>query len=371
MENRILITGGPVSAPLDAVKIITNKFRGGLMAELAARLSQNTSVTYLTSRSSILPEGISNIVFHDGFSDYMQKVLAIAPTVDAVILGAAVVNLIPKNPFTGKFPSHNYKPGDIIPIDFTIAPRVIDMVHQVAPRTLLFGFKLLQGVQPDELVKAAYGICLEAKCHAVFANDANDLAQIIAVTRERATHPVSRDNLAEWIRPWLQDEYYSTKFNCNPTPTDSRMQSCLSRLQKLINVWQSYFISVPEGLLFGTVAVRCPTGFLTTARRKNELDEAVYVSDVNHQDRIVYVQGNTKASLNAPLLSWLFANHANCHCIIHFHKQSSNLETLEYAPPGTLRDSMRHRHINISQQLSFNIENHGTVLLLDRNGNLM
>jgi hypothetical protein len=31
---RILITGGPVHAYLDAVKIITNKFKGGLMAEL-------------------------------------------------------------------------------------------------------------------------------------------------------------------------------------------------------------------------------------------------------------------------------------------------------------------------------------------------
>jgi phosphopantothenoylcysteine synthetase/decarboxylase len=31
---KILITGGPVHAYLDPVKIITNKFKGGLMAEL-------------------------------------------------------------------------------------------------------------------------------------------------------------------------------------------------------------------------------------------------------------------------------------------------------------------------------------------------
>ena len=31
---KILITGGPVHAKLDAVKIITNTFKGGLMAEL-------------------------------------------------------------------------------------------------------------------------------------------------------------------------------------------------------------------------------------------------------------------------------------------------------------------------------------------------
>ncbi|TSC83278.1 MAG: hypothetical protein G01um101419_108 [Parcubacteria group bacterium Gr01-1014_19] len=36
--KRVLITGGPVHCYLDAVKIITNRFKGGLMAELAENL---------------------------------------------------------------------------------------------------------------------------------------------------------------------------------------------------------------------------------------------------------------------------------------------------------------------------------------------
>src|SRR5258706_15656847 len=121
---KILITGGPVYAKLDAVKIITNTFKGGLMAQLAENLIKSgpVHITYLTSKGSRLPEAgcYSNslaIFYHDGFEDYKQKVPALAPHSDAVVLGAAVSNLIPMNPWKGKFPSHNYKVGDKIPID--------------------------------------------------------------------------------------------------------------------------------------------------------------------------------------------------------------------------------------------------------------
>ena len=40
------------------------------------------------------------VLYHDGFHDYMKQVLEMAPTVpNAVILGAAVANLIPMNPW--------------------------------------------------------------------------------------------------------------------------------------------------------------------------------------------------------------------------------------------------------------------------------
>ena len=56
---KILITGGSVDANLDAVKIITNTFRGGLMADLSdsmkAKDGPRSSVTYLTSKGAKLP----------------------------------------------------------------------------------------------------------------------------------------------------------------------------------------------------------------------------------------------------------------------------------------------------------------------------
>ena len=124
----ILITGGPVHAYLDAVKIITNKFKGGLMCELAELLLyEDVTITYLTAKGSKIPDAVelddgskirkvsATVIYHDGFEDYQKKVLDLAPKFDAVILGAAVANLIPLHPLKGKFPSHNYKPGDVIP----------------------------------------------------------------------------------------------------------------------------------------------------------------------------------------------------------------------------------------------------------------
>jgi len=50
----ILISGGAVAAKLDAVKTITNRFRGGLMSELADRVMEmapkGSTVAYLTAK---------------------------------------------------------------------------------------------------------------------------------------------------------------------------------------------------------------------------------------------------------------------------------------------------------------------------------
>lgn len=168
--KKILITGGPVHAHLDSVKVITNRFKGGLMCQLVEDLlGYDTHVTYVCAPSvgAVLPKEHDRLtlVTHGGFDDYYRKVLELAPTMDGVILGAAVANLIPANPYQGKFPSHSYKPGDIIPLNFKIAPRVIDEVKRVAPNAQLFGYKLLSNVSRDELIRAAYGIVLDIiKC---------------------------------------------------------------------------------------------------------------------------------------------------------------------------------------------------------------
>src|SRR3989344_5713965 len=134
------------------------------MADLANKLSgYYVALTYLCPEGyawAINSNSLITVRHHDGLEDYKRIVLELAPEMDAVVLGAAVANLVPVKPFHGKFPSHNYKPDDVIPIDFTIAPRIIDEVKKVAPQTNLFGFKLLSDVANDELIRAAYEVLL-------------------------------------------------------------------------------------------------------------------------------------------------------------------------------------------------------------------
>ena len=355
--KKILVTGGAVHAHLDSVKLITNRFRGGLMAATSDKFNSfhDVDVHHLSSKVSVVPSSLpqEQLHQHTGFHNYMEKVLAMAPDFDAVVLGAAVCNLIPVKPFEGKFPSHNYKPGDVIPIDFTIAPRVIDEVKKVAPNTHLFGYKLLAGVDHEELVQAAYDIVLESRATCVFANDATDLNTKFAVTKEGAEHVVCFPKPAKFMMDMINDEYYKTELINNKL---SRCQLAQAEIEimKVIDRYQDKFIE-KNGYVFGTVAIKTDRGFITTARGKNEIADITIVDYVDHGKRIVHSH-DKKATLNAPLLARIFFANPSVNVIVHYHELNTGLPELVYAPPGTVRDSLRPVHRLIGD---FEIKDHG------------
>lgn len=364
---KILITGGPVYAKLDAVKIITNCFKGGLMADLANLFVNkvNFEVTYICSKDSKSPEfilindGKIKMVYHDGFEDYRAKVLELAPKHDAVILGAAVANLVPLNPWAGKFPSHDYKPGDVIPINFTIATRVIDEVKKFAPYTHLYGFKLLSGASHGELIDAAYDVLLGSKATAVFANDTTNLFTKFIVTKDRAVQETDLNGIVNFVKDTITDTYYSTRKWENLAGDDFSKE--VKAFKVLAETFERTFKPV-KNYIFGTIAVRCgdSNSFLTTKRGKNSLTEMVTVCSVNHTEHIVVA--SQKATLNAPLLHWIFKHNPIVKAVVHYHECLPYFHTLPYAIPGTARDSCRP----ISEvQTSFNIESHGCFLLFD------
>lgn len=369
--HKLLITGGPVFAYLDAVKILTNKFKGGLMAELADDFVRKfpVEVTYLTNKGSTLPKCDNvKVIYHDGFDDYREKVTTLAKDFDSMILGAAVANLIPCNPWKGKFPSHDYKVGDVIPIDFTIAPRVICEVKKNAPNVNLFGFKLLAGVDHEELVRAAYEIILDAGANAVIANDAKKLDDKFLVMKDRSVHPQDRLTLADALWPMMHDQFYSSVLSEQTSPIDAKV----AEIQTLITTYsgKGWFEPTVEGLVFGTFAVRDGNGFVTTARGKKELEQFVRVVKVDHESLKVFVEGDARATLNAPLLARIFESNPEVHSVVHMHHnlnetEHMNLPVSAYAPPGTVRDNLRF------VGSSFVIERHGSFLLLDKEGRIL
>jgi hypothetical protein len=334
---------------------------------------EGNRITYLTSKECRIPDGVeSTVIYHNGFEDYRKKVLELAPKHDAVILGAAVCNLIPKKPWKKKFPSHNYKPGDRIPIDFTIAPRVIDEVKKVAPKVKLFGFKLLQGVPHKELIQAAYDILLESKATAVFANDANDLSTRYAITREGGEIKFDPDRvqygIVEFITKCMSDKYYSTV--TNPADFDvADYHWSKTKISNLAKKYKSKFSKQygKEKYRFGTIAVRLghDDSFITTGRGKKEMDELVLVEKVDHRKRKVYA--TEKATLNAPLLHRIFRNREDIKAIVHYHNQYEDCEEKvmwsAYAPSGTIRDASLADALDPSC-MKFYIEGHGTFELL-------
>lgn len=377
MKKKILISGGPVHAYLDPVKIITNRFRGGRMASMADKFARiyKTEVVYLTCKNAAQPENsYVNVIYHDGFDDYMIKIQSMAAEQDAIILGAAVVNLIPKSPLAQKFPSHNYQPGDVISIDFTIAPRIINTIKESMKKYgHLFGFKLLAGASHEILINAAYDIVMDSGATAVFANDVNDLDSKFAVAKDKSITRINNTiDMNQWIWSILQDRYYSTRY-CEGNSTNIFVNGDCAKQEykRLVNKYSSEWVehkNKDNQIVFGTVAVRVgqSDAFITTTRGKkiSSENEWVFVKEVEHSDKFVFVENKqTKATMNAPLLDYIFKNvRPVVRSIVHYHKQYDGLSTEDWAPPGTCRDSVR----NLNK--SFNIRGHGCFLLFDNNG---
>jgi hypothetical protein len=393
--KKILITGGPVHDYLDAVKIITNRFKGGRIQELARDLTArgDTEVHYLGSKlvtdgHNQLEELGVRVWTHDGYHNYRQIVRELSAGKDAVILGAAVANLIPLSPWKGKFPSHQYKIGDIINIPFTIAPRVIDEIKRKPyddspsnPNCHLFGFKLLKGVKHEELVEAAYEIVLSSGATAVFANDADNLNQKYAVTKERAVIPLGQGELADFILQCMNDQYYHTVVKTSGTEhldlhqgSDQfrKYQEAIAKAKKLMERFKNKFPVRQGGYVFGTVAVRhgSYSWFVTTTRGKKELEDFGLVLGVNHDDRKNWtstytVLADKKVTLNAPLLDQIFQIYPDVEAIVHYHELDSGLPLLRWAPPGTERDSVRvlMRSHPSDYGRGFEIEHHGVYRL--------
>jgi len=374
--TRILVTGGPVAANLDAVKLITNRFKGGRMLALANELANDGArVTYLASEIPGHMRVHENCewVKHTGFDDYMEKVLAMAPDYDAVVLGAAVANLIPDERWKeialqgGKFPSHNYLEGDPVQVLMRIAPRVINRVHAAAPRTKIIGFKLLSGVSRKGLVEAAKITLQESRAKVVIANDARNLDKKVIVTPE-GDHDLQGE-LSHLVMEIASDEYYSTVSDSGIDTSDealAAMESYDDLAKKDLKI-RSHG-SAWNGMMFGCIATRIEgsgdPSFVISSRGKEHLSERCVVRFVDHGARRVCVEGPKKASLNAPLIDTIFREFPSARTVIHYHEVTIDRWALPYAPPGTVRDSVRDLP-DLNTKRSFEIRGHGTFVIME------
>ena len=404
----ILVTGGPVHAHLDSVKVVTNRFKGGRMVALAEALREKGHfITFIGSPHGKLPMEDKRVVWrcavsramrtvvHRGFADYRNLVMNHATRNDMVILGAAVANLIPLPPWdvTQKFPSHDYDAGDEIMVPFRVAPRIINEVKRVNPRTTLIGFKLLQGVEHEELIRAAQLVSSESNAAFVIANDADDLSNKFIVTRERSAIPAldvtvgrpeqaylesigSPEILVDFLDQVARDEHYTTDMdgaaNLDDLETMEAHKRALDRYSEVIHgfkhVIEEYGTAQDreDELLLGCVAIAVETGgFLTSPRGKvSPYEVPLFVKEVDHDKRTVISCGG-KPSLNAPFLDWLFRNNPHVWGIVHYHQTDTTYPHIPYAPPGTVRDSQRMLDESVGKTvMGFEVEHHGVFKLL-------
>lgn len=210
----------------------------------------------------------------------------------------------------------------------------------------------------DSIIDQAYRSLLKNKWHFVIL-DINGILNVL--TKEKSLFQINDEQ--QFINEYEQDTYYKTIINTqNIIVNENDLNIYKKYLQKYKDIMKKKIYG--DKYIFGSVAVKTGNGFITTIRGKENFNDYTIVYDVDHINHTLNVV-NKKATLNAPLLDYLFKNE-KVKVIVHInHEYDNELPYYDYAFPGTQRDSIR------DNKISFNIEHHGVIYLFDENGNLI
>ena len=187
---KILITSGGTTEKLDSVRGVTNFSTGGLGATIATAFAatynsrdrrDTCEITYIHGLNAVVPR----IPFLTPFpvestADLLKEVtFALThtrPTVDVIIHAMAVSDYtISEVRDSGGCPLN--RRGKIssdepcLNVKFTPTPKVIAQLRRYAPYAAIVGFKLLDGVTDDVLIRAGEKLRVKNDCDFVLAND--------------------------------------------------------------------------------------------------------------------------------------------------------------------------------------------------------
>jgi phosphopantothenoylcysteine decarboxylase/phosphopantothenate--cysteine ligase len=165
--KKILITSGPTSVAIDAMRVITNRSTGE-MGRLIANIcaAKGAKVTLLegaVTTTAPLARGIKVIrfCFFDELERLMRVELKKRPQV--VVHAAAVSDFSVKEPFKGKLSS-----GGRVTLELVPTRKLVKVIRKAAPEAVLVAFKFEPSL--SAAVRKAGGLFQEAGCDLVVAN---------------------------------------------------------------------------------------------------------------------------------------------------------------------------------------------------------
>lgn len=366
--KKVAISCGPIPARLDAVKFVTNRFKGGLAFKTAARLiSQGFDVTIVKWVYTELPRWLQQgeysgentkiisvtdvFAYYDWFKEH-------AKDYDAFIMAAAVANLAPSHSITGKFPSHNYAVGERFNIEFEIAPRAIDVIKKENPYCCLIGYKLFDA-DDEELVRIAKRTLSESKANIIFANTpAKAKDRKLAVMADGTVLPCSFEDHLQLMCDAIHADYFRTEVK--PLTEEEKSDASIKRALATVKMFDSTFPG------YGTVAVPVKImshQFATTSR--GHQGEPVLIREIDFKNRIIYASG--KATLNAPTLAAALDSSKWDSIIVHRHFDDPLFQKdlpydeicTQYLFPGSLQEAEKIRFLFAKKMGNFRVKLHG------------
>lgn len=314
--KKIVVTCGPIPAKLDSVKYLTNMFKGGLAFRTASYLAAEPDfeVTVLCWKRTPIPKDNADwhaLVTVDDVFEYYDWIVAHAKDYDAFVMAAAVANLTPVHPWEGKFPSHEYKPGEEFDIRFMIAPRAIDAIKPLNPRACVIGYKLFDADSDEALVDIARHTLADARANVIFANHpATAKSRKIAVTADGSAIPMNFDQHLAFMAYAIRQEYFMTELE--PLTEAEQADPDIREALMTVGMYDQTFDR------YGTVAVPVANheGMFATTSRGHE-KSPVIVRSIDGAAGVV--TASDKATLNAPALSVLLKKNNYEGIVVHRH----------------------------------------------------
>ncbi|WP_101696903.1 phosphopantothenoylcysteine decarboxylase domain-containing protein [Clostridium minihomine] len=220
---KIIITAGGTTEKIDPVRKIKNSATGTLGSLIAEAFvtrcgEKMEKIYYLCERGSVLPHlPCVEVVFTEGVEQAKDALSNLLTTqkIDAVIHSMAVSDytverlttaedlagflaskLFPLNgqQFTAKDALADYIAGCIrendrlldqnskvgsniqnLMLSMKQTPKLISLIKSLQPSVVLVGFKLLDGVEKQQLLDAGYGVLTKNSCDLVLANDQTEI----------------------------------------------------------------------------------------------------------------------------------------------------------------------------------------------------
>lgn len=203
----VVITAGGTSEPIDKVRKITNSSTGRLGSIIANTLLENPNiyVTYICTRKSIKPlvkytnmeileiekvnelkstvervlkEKEINYFIHsmavsDYYVDYVTTASLLEEYIDKENIKDSILNPSKKLDNSSKLSSSE----DNLVVILRQSPKVISVIKNLSPNTKLIGFKLLENVSEEELIKVAINLKDKNNCDYVIANDLKNITK--------------------------------------------------------------------------------------------------------------------------------------------------------------------------------------------------
>ena len=222
----------------------------------------------------------------------------------------------------------------------------------------MVNYKLINVLElNDKLIEDNYKELLNKKLHFMLLKVKK---KVYVLTKEKSIFEIN--DIDEFIKKFDKDIYYKSIVNDSIELDKKDLEIFKKYIEKYKDIMMKNIYG--DKYIFGSIAVRSGNGFITTLRGKENLRDYTYVSNVDHDNHTINVFGK-KATLNAPLLDYLFKNK-KVKTIVHLnHEYDESLPYYNYEFPGTVKDSIRNN------TYSFNIRHHGVIYLFDENDQLI